>query len=59
MKPPRDMSGEELRKAQRKSDNEIVLCVTRLRAHDEAFRAALDRGIELDEEADRRKGRGG
>ena len=57
MKSPRDMTGEELHKARRRADNEIGLQIARLRAKDPEFKAAIDRAIELDEEADRRKGR--
>jgi hypothetical protein len=51
------MTGEELRKARKRADNDIALIVARLRGSDPEFRAALDRGIELDEEADRRASR--
>ena len=57
MRAPRDMTGEELRKARKRADNDIALIVARLRGSDPEFRAALDRGIELDEEADRRASR--
>ena len=55
MKSPTSMSGEELKKARRKADNDIALHIARLRGHDPEFKKSLDWAIELDEEADRRK----
>jgi hypothetical protein len=54
-RPFRTLSGEALKKAQRKADNDIALHVARLRAHDKLFKLAIDRGIALDEEADHRR----
>ena len=54
-RPFRALSGEALKKAQRRADNDIALHIARLRAHDEPFKLALDRGIALDEEADHRR----
>lgn len=55
----RAMSGEQLRKESAKADRAIAAEVTRLRAHDPAFRAALDRALAIDEERDRRRGGNG
>jgi hypothetical protein len=54
-RPYQHLSGEALRKARRAADNELAWHLARLRGHDELFRQALDKTLELDEEADTRR----
>lgn len=51
------LSGEQLRREAAKADRDLSTEVTRLRAHDDAFRTALDWTLAVEDEQLRRRNR--
>lgn len=49
------LSGEQLRTVARRAERALAVEITRLRAHDPAFRAVIDHALAVEDEQLRRK----